>query len=204
MSPDDPRHGTNAGYNAGCHLACCKAAHAAYRKGQRHGHTGSYVDARGTHRRLQALSALGWSLADLSRACDRCDSWAVWVLRCSRVHSGTASLVADLYERLCMTVPTGGYAARERRAAQAKGWAPPLAWDDIDTDEAPTGIDPDDSLDEIDEVAVQRRMSGDTTVALTPAERRAFAERWIAAGHPRRALDIVHGINPARELGRAG
>lgn len=31
------------------------------------------------------------------------------------------------------------------KAAQARGWVPPLAWDDIDTDEAPPAADPIDS-----------------------------------------------------------
>lgn len=29
MNETDPRHGTNAGYFAGCRRTCCKAAHAA-------------------------------------------------------------------------------------------------------------------------------------------------------------------------------
>src|SRR5690606_5530104 len=35
MTPDDPRHGTRAGYIAGCRLACCGDPHYRYQKRSR-------------------------------------------------------------------------------------------------------------------------------------------------------------------------
>lgn len=35
VSPDDPRHGSRIGYNAGCHEACCLTPHTAYQKRSR-------------------------------------------------------------------------------------------------------------------------------------------------------------------------
>lgn len=201
MTPDDPRHGTNRGYNAGCRDLCCRAAHAAYKKRNRTGQTGHYVDGRGTHRRLQALAALGHSLASIAEECDRSESWAVWVLRCGKVHTATARRVADVYERLAMVVPQRPTAARDRNLALAKGWVPPLAWDDIDHDETPAAPEPLDE-DFVDEMAVQRAFDGDTTVTLTNAERRAFVARWFAAGRSYGLLAQDYGYKVDRYLER--
>ena len=55
--------------------------------------------------------------------------------------------IRDLYERLCMTRwepedPWGrGKSTLARKTAEARSWAPPLAWDDIDDpNEVPQGV----------------------------------------------------------------
>ena len=97
---------------------------------------GARVPARGTIRRLQALVALGWTQTELGRRL----SWQVGNI--SRVCHGhrdcvsarLARQVADLYEELSATP---GPSKRARGTAARHGWAPPLAWDDIDLDDAP-------------------------------------------------------------------
>jgi lambda repressor-like predicted transcriptional regulator len=93
---------------------------------------GAHVPAVGTVRRIRALQALGWPIdmlaADLdahvqalSRLCQK--SQTVTVAR--------ARAVSDLYDRLSMTP---GPSDISRRRAAARGWLPPLAWDDAEID----------------------------------------------------------------------
>lgn len=151
MSPDDPRHGTYPGavnhYQEG-EPACgpCKEASAAYKRNRRTrlylGRTEALmVPSRGTLRRIEALQALGWSVATIGRRAGHSEYWAYVLPRHERVHESTAREVARVYEELSMTLPPETmYTARTRAAARAKGYAPPLAWDDIDNDEAPAPI----------------------------------------------------------------
>jgi hypothetical protein len=141
VSPEDERHGTNRGYVVGCRDECCTKAHRRYMKLYRMGRQPRMVDATGTQRRIEALLALGWTCKDIGGWCDRGDEWARMVSRSARVTTTTALVVAQAFDRWCMTIPTGLYHERNRRHAARKGYAPPLAWDDIDNpDEKPRGI----------------------------------------------------------------
>jgi hypothetical protein len=142
VSPDDPRHGQRRGYYAhrrdgeeAC-VACKRAAAAAeqrYELARMYGKPGRVL-ALGTKRRLRALQAIGWTLTaiadELGTKRSRVEKW------CSEdrtyVYTTTAARVAEVYERLCMTRPTGRWATRTRNLAASKGYAPPLAWLDID------------------------------------------------------------------------
>jgi hypothetical protein len=149
MSPEDPRHGTTRGYHGGCREACCKRAMARYEKACRLDRLrgGRAVPALGAQRRLQALMRLGWSSHAIAAAAGlrhRNHVWriingqkgkpTVWIQR------DTDQWVREVYERLSMTVPQGGYSNRTRAHAERKGWPPPLCWDDPDTDPEPRGI----------------------------------------------------------------
>lgn len=145
MSPDDPRHGTVAGYVAKCREECCRGA---WRVNQRRTRARTYlargpltVDGTGTRRRIQALVAIGWSLGDLDRELGRKETYCSYLVRRIRpVLLTTAQEVDTLYDRLSMQRPEGWVADRQRRWAQARGWPPPLAWTDIDDPaEEPTG-----------------------------------------------------------------
>lgn len=132
------RHGTNAGYVAGCRDdGCCRTAHAAYQRRlwRRHytaGVTSLMVPALGTRRRLRALMALGWTMPALDAHLGERVTANLLAGRGEVVHLGRARLVAQVYERLCMSVPDGWVAERTRRMAHRRGWRPPLWWDDID------------------------------------------------------------------------
>ena len=95
----------------------------------------------GTMRRLQALAALGHPWADVSSEC------GVSVPTIVRIANGhqkwvsvdTVQTVADAFDRLSMR--TGRSSVTRGRAA-ARGWAPPLAWDEGALDDpqaAPAG-----------------------------------------------------------------
>lgn len=145
MSPLDPRHGTTAGHLAhriAGQPACpaCVAAKTRYEK-TRQVYGDRMVPAVGTRRRIHALKALGHSGADIARrmgityqAVHKLEHGAA-----PKVFAATALKVAAAYEQMCMTPATGLHRTRIRNQAAALGYAPPLAWDDIDDpDEQPT------------------------------------------------------------------
>ena len=150
MQPEDPRHGTYAGavahwFDDGRPCAPCARAETRYRKQRKldalRGNPRT-VPAIGIVRRIHALHALGWSGRQIADAAGA----SINTLRAmqyhdsERVHRATADRVIAAYESLAMRRPDGGYADRQRTMARRKGWAPPLAWDDIDDpDEQPTG-----------------------------------------------------------------
>ncbi|SEN87898.1 hypothetical protein [Nonomuraea pusilla] len=105
------------------------------------------VDATGTRRRLQALMYAGWSantLADmvgLERLAIR------KLMDRPRVRVFTARAVRKVFADLCNRMPPcearyeRASVTRAQRHARAQGWAPAMAWDDIDDPrEKPKGI----------------------------------------------------------------
>jgi transcriptional regulator with XRE-family HTH domain len=146
MDADDKRHGSTAGHQA--HLrdhepACppCVAAKSRYEKA-RHLYGNRMVPALGTRRRIQALMALGHSGADIGR---RLGVTYQSVHKYERdtaelIFASTAEKVARVYDEMSMTLPTSPHQHRIRKKAAARGYAPPLAFDCIDTDPHPRGI----------------------------------------------------------------
>lgn len=109
----------------------------------------AFIDATGTRRRIQALACLGWSfpaqLALLGRSTNLRNGLRD-ILSGGKTTAPTAKAVRDLYDRLWDKPPQPVTAAQKitvtktRRLAERKGWAPPLAWDDIDDPECvPSG-----------------------------------------------------------------
>lgn len=101
----------------------------------------------GITRRLRALRALGWTLADIADAAGITDRQVENLSNQEPryVHDRTAAAVDAAYRRLSTTRPTSaGWrdgAAQARRWAARQGWAPPAAWDRIDDpDEIPRGV----------------------------------------------------------------
>lgn len=143
MTPDDPRHGAMSGYVAGCRDECCLRAKVSYDKRRRwelHT-TGEYrkVPAWRAERRLQALQRLGWSIPALARHLGVKHQVLYSIGRQPTVYRSTFERVAALYEELSMTLPPTETmsqriaASKARNHAIRRGWAPPLAWDDIDS-----------------------------------------------------------------------
>lgn len=148
MTPTDPRHGTTAGYHQGCRCAGCKRALARYEKACRLDRLrgGRAVPALGAKRRLRALMVLGWSSQRIAVEAGMSHRNHVWRILHGQngkptkwIQRQTDAWVRDVYERLSMQIPEGHYVNRTRMYAARQGWAPPLAWDDIDNDERPHG-----------------------------------------------------------------
>lgn len=211
MRDDDKRHGMVAGYRAGCREECCRRAIRNYnerRKVQKFRGlpTSSLVSATGTRRRVQALVALGWSMPYIAERSRIEVTYLRFILRENKqVTIETAVKVADCYRQLAMTLPPATKSrerqsvTRARRMAERKGWAPPLAWDDIDNDDSPYIVTKDKKADNfIDEVAVRRFVDGDMTVSLSRAERQMAILLWEKAGRSLNDLERRTGWNTAR------
>ena len=201
MSPDDPRHGTTAGHSAGCRLTCCREARNTDERNRRKrrqvlGIVRS-IDNTGTVRRIQALWAIGWRSSDIARACGWSTPQAVTEIVATRhsTYISTAETVARAYEEMAMTP---GPSAKNRRDAARKGWAPPLAWDDIDHDEHPNlgGTDTD-----IDPVVVDRLLAGER-VSSTAAEKTEAMRQWLSWGRSEASLCAIHGWKDGRYVTR--
>jgi transcriptional regulator with XRE-family HTH domain len=138
MSPDDPRHGTTAGHyqhRKEGEEACqpCVAAKTRYEK-IRTVYGNRMIPAIGTRRRVRALKAMGHSGAEIGarlgityQAVNKIEHGSS-----DQIRVATAKKVRRVYEELCMTIPTGYHRTRIRNASARMGYAPPLAWNNID------------------------------------------------------------------------
>jgi hypothetical protein len=99
------------------------------------------VDGTGTRRRLQALSAVGWSISSLGRELGVSPGVAHRYVNSVSVKAVTAARVKALYDRLWDVAPpesTKGErvaASHARGNAARRGWPLPMAWDDETIDD---------------------------------------------------------------------
>lgn len=212
MKPDDPRHGTNAGYIAHAltdrdYCQPCRDAHAEYRrqlwrKKYLRRTDSLSVPALGTLRRVQALLALGHTHAEIATAAAGAVNISKNVGRHkdAEVHIDTAAAIARAYDQLCMVTLAGWRRDECRRRAIELGYLPPLAWECID--------DPDEQPDMrattsrgIDDVAVLRVLAGDL-VPTNKAERVEITRRWEAQGKSLLALERLTGWKSERYVTR--
>lgn len=121
----------------GCACDACNSADRRYHKLRRH--TGPRTTlAIGTHRRIQALVACGWTFSALARHLDRSPYAVRAILSHDRVRLDTARRIIALYDQLWDTPPPNNRTANlARNHAARHGWPVPLAWDD-DTIDDPT------------------------------------------------------------------
>lgn len=147
---------------------------------------GASIPARGTHRRLQALVARGWSQSKLADRIGMQRGNFGQMMQRSRVTVALHRRVATLFDELWdQTPPHAAWRdsiaySRSIRYARARRWLPPLAWDDIDNDPEPPAVEGGNET--VDEMAVELALTGDMP-RLTPAERRECVrrlhrERW--------------------------
>lgn len=139
------------------------------------------MPAIGTRRRLQALTAAGWSASQLAARLGVTRS-AIAQLRSThqtRVLATTAGDVAALYEACWWHTPPGRYQARTERYAEARGWVPPWRWDGLDLDDP--AAEPHPQLADVDQVAIDETIAG-RRVPLTKTERRQLAEQMHRRG----------------------
>jgi hypothetical protein len=202
MEADDPRHGTTRGHAQGCREDCCREARNAdeARRRKYRGVLGieRSIDATGSRRRIQALMAIGHPSRDIAARCGWSHGEAVLeVTRRQWVQRKTAATVARVYDEMCMTV---GPSALTRRRALAKGWPPPLAWDDIDHDAKPVGTVRHGAFkDSVDEAMIDRVLrGGERPRKLTKAEAREVYRRALANGMTTYEIQTLYGLNLGR------
>lgn len=105
------------------------------------------VDATGTGRRIRALVALGHDQSTIAAESGLALSVVSYLAlgKVKRTNVGRAEAIAKAYDTLSM-IPGSSQQARNR--ARARGWPPPLAWDDdtIDDPNAQPDIGPHTSV----------------------------------------------------------
>ncbi|GAA4175968.1 hypothetical protein [Gryllotalpicola koreensis] len=140
---------------------------------------GARIPSTGARRRIEALIAVGWSLAAQAEEMGLYGPQMVRLLRSTQITSDLNRRIGEHYSRLWNQNPpmTNQY---ERRAykgalkwAKEKGFVAPLAWDDIDND-------PEPPLSEVapicDEVKVDLAMEG-KSVTLNRLERELLVRK---------------------------
>lgn len=153
------------------------------------------VPSIGATRRIQALMAIGWRKADLEVAGVPA---AQLVTRTrARVSVQGWRRTREVYERLSMT-PGPSQTCRDR--ARARGYAPPLAWDEDAIDDPRSAPHVDSATPAlVDPVAVDRvvatasaHLGCDTRLRLTPQERVAATQELAARGSS--DAEIAHAL----------
>lgn len=186
------------------------------------GSANSLVDATGTQRRLRALFANGWTWEQLGARLGG-DKNRAWRLAHDdrQAFRSTVEKVAALYEELSMIRPEGWVAERSRNYARKNGWAPPLAWDNIDDPTAqPAGMDictrgdcagpikalglcathyRDNAAAHVDDpVLVDRILAGQWRQPCAPTIKAEVCRRWVAGGRSLAELERLTGWKPER------
>jgi hypothetical protein len=151
----------------------------------------SRVGATGTRRRLQALITVGWPHDELAARLGRSSAGLRRSMLNDSVTAQTARDVSALYEQLWKLHPP--HTTDDQRAAAdaamvfaaERGWLPPLAWDDIDTEPDPQHHSAHSQTDDdLDEIAIERAVAGDGVRLedLTPAEQDEVVRRLTERG----------------------
>lgn len=168
---------------------------------------GARVDSTGAVRRVQALVAIGWSLTKIADRLDIRRSNFTDIPNGLRTQVNVAHdrAIRALYDEWSMRLPQQAVwhdkaaASRARRYAQQRGWQPPLAWDEETIDDpAATPAEVVAGV-HVDDAAVERRMAGDKTVALTSADRGELVRRMLARGFSFNEIERRTGVNPRRQ-----
>lgn len=189
MSPTDPggcsaaRHNTRAAYmHHGCRCPdACTAMRRYAQQRKLNGTPSGYVSPIPSARKVQALMALGWPAYEITRRLGwrPANSNLQRMARRTRMYRHHADAIDRVYRELSGST---GPSATTRRRAHAAGYLAPLAWDDIDTDDAPPTTSGNDRV-EVDEVAVDRAVKGTLPAAqLRRAERVAAVRQLVDAG----------------------
>jgi hypothetical protein len=140
MSTDDPRHGTYAGYVAGCRNDCCRTAARRYQKRRVYEGKPRRVSSLGTRRRIEALACLGWDMYAIARHLGTGrDTVRQWTMH-ETVYRRTHERMVAVYDELSMRLPPQdtkdqrATVAKTRNRAARMGWYPPLSWDEGEID----------------------------------------------------------------------
>jgi hypothetical protein len=167
------------------------------------------VTAASLTRRVRALCRLGWSIPKIAEACGAHHD-TILAIRARQPQFASRKVrdgIVAGYAASAMTIPeaTSGRdqagITRARNHAERMGWAPPLAYDDIDDPAArPTGLRelPNRPKTEIDPVIVERLLNLQPVQHSTRAEREEAMRRWKAMGRSEKSLCETHGWKDSR------
>jgi hypothetical protein len=156
------------------------------------------IPSLGAQRRIQSLMRNGWTHPAI-RGASVAGSKEIMRGRCVSIRAGIWRAVDTVFDQWSME---RGPEPKASTAARRRGYAPPLAWDDIDDpDEHPHGMrraDVDyDGSNIVDEATVLRVLAGETLPTNT-AERHEVVRRWLALGRSERSLCVRMGWKDGR------
>lgn len=206
--PDHPHEATATCQTShGCRCDPCREAHTEYkfyrdnmiRAGKWATHI---VDSTGTRRRLEALAFSGWSTIKIAAALGTTQGQVWGIGQKEFVTQETADRVKALFAAAWDKTPPGGASTRTINLARKKGFAPALAWDDIDDPNAvPDTGSKRVAIDRYDPNVIRDAIDG-IPVELSASERREVVRvlhnrRWSAdrigehAGCDRRTVQRI-------------
>lgn len=160
-----------------------------------------FVAPLGATRRIQALYAMGWTRESLAPHLSDPSVSIAHVARGAykRMRAERWRIIDDLYQRIHLTQ---GPSPIARHRAIANGYAPPLAFDNIDNPAEEPTCRRYTNPNSVDPVVVNRILAGYGELArsATKFERAAVIERWTGSESE---LNAITGWNVAREKNRA-
>ena len=204
ITPDDPRHGSPAGYTQGCRELCCSRAKKADRLERERmmadGHEFSVPRER-IVRKLHALMAMGWTSTLIGEVMGQSGQS---VMQFTYLTTPCFAKVAERYDaayrQLEMKIPPdNAYTRRMKNKARKAGWLPPLAWEDIDAGvlaEAEREVPINERFDE-DEIDYVLQYH-DFSRRLSKYEKSEVVRRWLADGRSERSLCALTGWREGR------
>lgn len=138
-------HGTRQAYTFDrCRCETCTFESTRYERRRRYyRHIGQpyTVPATGFARRVRALMAIGYTMRQISAELGMANgNLSSKLHKNGTVQRATHERMVALYARWHMLPQSGMQADRTKRMATRRGWAPPLAWEDIDADPKPSGV----------------------------------------------------------------
>ena len=144
ICPPDHSHGEWCKYRHGCQCEECpknisRASCERSRKRRLRAGKNATISARGVMRRLQALAAIGYSTGLISKSTGISEMNLTYMRIGKKplIFASTHVKVDKFYQEHKWKPLKGMYADRTRANARDRDWAPPVAWGNIDRDEAP-------------------------------------------------------------------
>lgn len=151
-------------------------------------------------RKIQALQRLGWPRAQIAARLGRSQQSLGNTLKREMIKADTEAAIEAVFRSLEMKIPepSRGVTAARRRA-EAAGWPPPLAWEDIDAGILADAPKERPSGDRLDLDLVEHVMQyHDFGLPMTPREKTEVVRRWTANGRSERELCQLTGWRPGR------
>ena len=197
VCPPDHKHALNGTCRThhGCQCFPCKRRAAAYQAHFRANRTGGtlLVSSRGMRRRVEALMTLGYPIRRIEIEAGLHRDWIRRQTTQDMIRRKAHNRIARVYERLSMTPNTSdtkqgkALISRVKRLARKNGYIPPIAWNDIDRDEAPEFRT---------DAAIVAEFQARTAAGETTRDLRGLVVELVENGHSQSEAGRLLGLSP--------